>query len=166
VNARARAHGRAAHAVLSWLHSRGRQVPAVSLHRPPEHSQEPEPNGREAIETAIALVLAGVVGEMLHLGANGRHLAADRDDVKRALALAARLGEGDPVDHIEPIFDDLCATLRFPRIQHAVAKLAGELLRAPGGEMGADDVQRAIVLAMGETPEGEHVAHPRTIWIR
>jgi hypothetical protein len=51
-----------------------------------------------------------VVGEMLHLGEDGRHLAADRDDVKRALALAARLGDGDPVDHLEPIFDDLCAT--------------------------------------------------------
>jgi hypothetical protein len=28
-------------------------------------------------------------------GADGRHLATDRDDVKRALAMAARLGDGD-----------------------------------------------------------------------
>jgi hypothetical protein len=27
---------------------------------------------------------------MLHLGADGRHLAADRDDVQRAIALALR----------------------------------------------------------------------------
>jgi hypothetical protein len=114
MNQRTRAHGKSAHAVLRWLHSRGRGVPALSLHRPPDHAPEPEPRGREAIETAIALVLGCVVGEMLHLGADGRHLAADRDDVQRALALAARLGDGDPVDHLEPIFDDLCATLRFP----------------------------------------------------
>jgi hypothetical protein len=140
----------------------------VSLHRPPDHSQEPEPNGREAIERAIALVLAGVVGEMLHLNADGRHLAVDREDVKRALAMAARLGDGDPVDHLEPIFDDLCATLTSPRIRHTVTKLAKALLRTPGGEMGTDDVLRTIVLAMAETPadDADGPGHPRTIYVR
>jgi hypothetical protein len=158
MNQRTRAHGRAAHATLAWLHSHGRDVPDVSLHRPPDHSQEPEPDGREAIERAVGLVLAGVVGEMLHLGADGRHLA-----------LVAKLGDGDhPVDALEPIFDDLCATLTSPRIGHAVAKLASELVRAPGGEMGADDVRRVIVLGMAETPAGgdDQPAHPRTIWVR
>jgi hypothetical protein len=168
LNQRARAHGLAAGAVLSWLHSRGRQVPAVSLHRTPDHSQEPEPNGPEAIEDAIRLVLGSVVAEMLHLGADGRHLAVDRDDVKRALALAGRLGDGDPVDHLEPVFDDLVATLASPKVRHTVAKLAGELVRAPGGELGADDVRRAIVLGMAETPADgdDQPAHPRTIWVR
>jgi hypothetical protein len=34
--------------------------------------------------------------------------------------------------------------------------------------MGADDVLRAIVVAMGETPAGgvDQRAHPWTIWIR
>jgi hypothetical protein len=142
VNPRARAHGLAASATLAWLHSRGRQVPNVSLHQRPDHAQESEPNGREAIERAVALVLASVVAEMLHLGADGRHLAADRSDVQRALALAGRLGDGDPVDHLEPIFDDLCATLHSPKVRHTVAKLAGALLRAQGGELSANDVQR------------------------
>jgi hypothetical protein len=133
-------------------------VPPVSLHRPPEHAPEPEPRGRESIETAIALVLAGVVAEMLHLGANGRHLAVDRNDVQRALALAAKLGDGDPVDHLEPIFDDLCATLTSPRVKHTIA----------AGEMAADQVVEKIVLGMSETPAdgADQPTHPRTIWIR
>jgi hypothetical protein len=166
MNAKTISHGRASHAVLSWLH--GREVPRIALGQPVDHAPEPEPHGREAIETAIALVLAGVVGEMLHLGADGRHLAGDRADVQRAIALAARLGDGDPVDHLEPIFDDLCATLASPRIRHAVAKLAGELIRAPSGETAADLVLEAIVVAMGEAPAGgaDQPAHPRTIYVR
>ena len=105
---------------------------------------------------AIGLVLGSGVAEMLHLGADGRHLAADREDVQSSVALAARLGDGDPVDSLEPVFDDLCATLTSPRIRHAVTALASALIRVPGGEMGADDVLRAIVLAMGETPAGEN----------
>jgi hypothetical protein len=105
---------------------------------------------------------------MLHLGADGRHLAADREDVQRGGALAAWLGDGDPVDHLEPIFDDLVATLTSPKVRHSIAALASELLRAPSGELGAEDVLRSIVLAMGETPaDGAYgPAHPRTIWIR
>jgi hypothetical protein len=142
-------------------------VPAVSPHRPVDLDHEPA-SGREAIEVAIGLVLASVVGEMLHLGADGRHLAADREDVQRGGALAARLGDGDPVDHLEPIFDDLVATLTSPKVRHSIAALASELLRAPSGELGAEDVLRSIVLAMGETPaDGAYgPPHPRTIWIR
>jgi hypothetical protein len=138
----------------------------LTLHRPVDLGDEPA-SGREAIEVAIGLVLGSVVAEMLHLGADGRHLAADREDVQRGVALAARLGDGDPVDSLEPVFDDLCATLTSPRIRHAVTALASALIRAPGGEMGADDVLPAIVLAMGETPAGENQpAHPRTIYVR
>jgi len=118
---------------LRWLH--GQEVPRIALHQPVDHGAGDEPQGQEAIETEIRLVLACVVGEMLHLGADGRHLAADRDDVKRALAMAARLGDGDTVDALEPIFDDVCATLTSPRIRHAVTTLAGALIKAPAGEM-------------------------------
>jgi hypothetical protein len=105
---------------------------------------------------------------MLHLGANGRHLAVDRNDVQRALALAAKLGDGDPVDHLEPIFDDLCATLTSPRVKHTIAALASVLIRAPAGEMAADHVVEKIVLGMSETPAdgADQPTHPRTIWIR
>jgi hypothetical protein len=94
-------------------------------------------------------------------------LAADRDDVQRALSLAGGLGAGDPVDHLEPVFDDLVATLTSPRIRHAVARLAGELIRAPGGEMSGDDVLRAVVVGMGERPaDDDQPAHPRKMWVR
>jgi hypothetical protein len=49
-------------------------------------------------------------------------------------------------------------------VHHTVTKLAGELTRAPAGEMGADEVLRAVVLAMGETPaDGDGPGHLRTI---
>ena len=166
MNARATAHGQAARATLTWLH--GREIQRITLGQPVDHGAKHEPQGREAIETEIRMVIACVVGEMLHLGADGRHLAGDRDDVKRAIALAGRLGDDDPVDYLETIFDDLVACLRSPKIRHAVAKLAGALVRAPGGELEADDVLRTIVLAMGETPEhgADQPTHPRTISIR
>jgi hypothetical protein len=166
MNQRTRAHGRAGDATLRWLH--GREVPDVSLHRPVDHAQEPEPNGREAIETAIALVLASVVAEMLHLGADGRHLAIDREDVQRALAMAARLGDGDPVDHLEPVFDDLCATLTSSRVKQTIAALANALLKAPAGEMAADHVLETIILGMAAAlPDGaDQPAHPRKIFVR
>jgi hypothetical protein len=83
--------------------------------------------------------------------------------------MAARLGEGDPVDHLEPVFDDLCATLHSPKpnVRHTVAKLAGALSRAQGGELAANDVQREIVLAMGEAPTdgADQPTHPRRIYV-
>jgi hypothetical protein len=167
MNAPARAHGLASQATLAWLHSRG-NAPAISLHRPPDHAHESDPRGRDAIENTIGLVLACVVGEMLHLGADGRHLAADRDDVRRALALATQLGDGDPVAHLEPIFDDSCATLTSPKVRNTVTKLAGALVRAPGGTMSADDVLERIILGMAaELPiDADQTAHPRRIFVR
>jgi hypothetical protein len=146
----------------------GRGAAAMSLHRPPDQAQEPEPHGREAIENAIGLVLGCVVGEMLHLGADGRHLAADRDDVQRALSLAGRLGNGDPVDHLEPIFDDLVATLTSPRIRHSIATLAQAILRAPGGTMSADDVLERIILAMADKlpVDADQTPPSRKIFVR
>jgi hypothetical protein len=52
--------------------------------------------------------------------------------------------------------------------QIAVAKLANELVRAPGGELAAGDVLERIVVAMSEPPAtgADQPAHPRTIWVR
>jgi hypothetical protein len=166
MNARAIAHGRAARATLAWLH--GREVPAITLGQPVDYGAEHEPQVQEAIETEISVVPACAVGEMLHLGADGRHLGVDRDAVRRALALAARLGDGDPVDYLETIFDDLVACLRSPKIRHAVAALASALIRAPGGEMAATDVAERTILAMSAPlpPVDDQMEHPRKIWVR
>jgi len=164
MNARALAHGRSAYAVLRWLHSRGR-APALSLHRPVDLDDEPA-SSRDQGEERIRLALSAPAGEMIHLGAPTTHIAADRPEVEHALRHAGRM-PGDPIDHLERCLDDTLATLTSPKVRHAVTRLAGELVRAPGGEMGADEVLRSIVLAMGETPEeDDRPAHPRTIWIR
>jgi hypothetical protein len=166
MNPKALAHGHGAHAVLSWLHSRGRDVPAISLHRLVDLGDEPT-SGPDAIEERIRMALAAPAAEMIALGATTTHIAADRPEVQAALRQASGL-PGDPVDHLERCLDDLLACLHSPRVRHTVAKLASDLLRAPGGELGADDVLRSIVLAMGETPAGgdSGPGHPRTIWIR
>jgi hypothetical protein len=70
MNARAIAHGRAAHSVLRWLHSRGRDVPAVSLHQPVKLDDEPAPRNRDQIEDHIRLALAVPAAEMIHLRRN------------------------------------------------------------------------------------------------
>lgn len=162
---RALSAGRAAHATLAYL--TGRDVPPLSLRQPIDHGADMAPKSREATEDAIRLLLACAVGEMLHLGADGRHLA-DREDVQRALALAGRLGGGDPVDHLEPIYEDLLACLKSPKVKHAVKALAAALLRSPRGEMAAEDALRTIILALAETPAdaAEQEAHPRRIYVR
>jgi hypothetical protein len=165
MNDKTRASGRAAHSILSYLNNR--PVPAVSVRQPIAYSTA-EPQGSEALEAEISIVLACVTAEMLHLGADSRHLAPDRVDVKRALALAGELGDGDPVDHLEPIFDDLLACLKSPKVKHAIQALAGALLRSPRGEMAADDAVRAIILALAERPAdaADQQAHPRRIYVR
>jgi hypothetical protein len=122
-------------------------------------------SGRDQVEERIRLALSVPAAEMIHLAAATTHIAADRPEVQHALRHASRL-PGDPVDHLERCLDDLLATLHSPKVRHAVAKLAGELVRAPGGEMGADDVLRSIVVAMGETPADDHPGHPRRIYVR
>jgi hypothetical protein len=165
MNARAIAHGRAAHATLSWLH--GRDVPAVSLHRPVDLGAARASTDRDQAEERIRLALSVPAGEMIALGAPTTHIAADRPEVQYALRHAGRL-PGDPVERLERCLDDTLATLHSPKVRHTVAKLASELVRAPGGELGADDVLRSIVLAMSETPAdgADQQAHPRTVWIR
>jgi hypothetical protein len=165
MNQRTRAHGRASHAVLSWLHSRGRDVPDISLHRPVDLGDEPA-SGRDAIEDHIRLAISVPAGEMIHLGAPTTHIAADRPEVQHALRHAGRL-PGDAVDRLERCLDDTLACLHSPKVRHTIAALAGELLRAPGGEMGADDVRQAIVVAMADAHGADDCpGHPRTIYVR
>jgi hypothetical protein len=166
MNQRTRARGRASHAVLSWLHSRGRDVPDISLHRPVDLGDEPA-SGRDAIEDHIRLAISVPAGEMIHLGAPTTHIAADRPEVQHALRHAGRL-PGDAVDRLERSLDDLLACLHSPKVRHAVSRLAGELVRAPGGEMAAEDALQTIVLAMAETLADSvyQPAHPRTIYVR
>jgi hypothetical protein len=165
MNAKTVAHGRAAHATLRWLH--GRDVPAVSLHRLVELDHEPASTDRDQIEERIRLSISVPAGEMIALGAPTTHIAADRPEVQAALRHARRL-PGDPVDRLERCLDDTLATLHSPKVRHTVTKLAGELVRAPGGELGADDVLRTIVVAMAERPAGgvDQPMHPRTIYVR
>jgi hypothetical protein len=104
-------------------------------------------------------------GKRIAPGAPTTHIAADRPEVQHALRHASRL-PGDPVDTLERCLDDTLACLHSPKVRHAVTRLAREL-RAPAGELGADDVLRSIVVAMAETPAGDdQPMHPRTIWIR
>ena len=63
MNDRARAHGRAAHAVVRWLH--GRPMVNVSLGRPLDHGEDSVPRSRDAIEETIRRRLSGAVGEMV-----------------------------------------------------------------------------------------------------
>lgn len=122
-----RAHGRAAHAVLSWLH--GRPVKGLSLGDAPAHFGMREPKTSDQTEEASRLLLSVPVGEMLHVGGSpDQHVTADRAEVQKALSLAARLGPGDPVDHLEPIYQSVIDTLTSPRIWRGVQALAGGLL--------------------------------------
>jgi hypothetical protein len=44
--------------------------------------------------------------------------------------------------------------------------LAGALIKAPAGEIAAADVLEPIIIAMAETPAGDHPGHPRRAHIR
>jgi hypothetical protein len=140
-------------------------VPAVSLHRPVDLEDKPA-SSRDQGEERIRLALSVPAGEMIHLGAPTTHIATDRPEVQHALRHAGRL-PGDPVDRLERCLDDTLACLHSPKVRHTVTKLASELVRAPGGEMPAEDALRSIVLAMGETPEADdRPMHPRKIFVR
>jgi hypothetical protein len=147
---------------VRWLH--GRSVSDTSISREIDHGAEPVPRDREEVEAHIRMALAPAVGEMIHLGADARHLSADRPDVKRALELARKLGDGDPVDRLEPVFHDLHATLASPRIRHAVRAIAGVLTRTPGGTMDAERVKAVIVEAVRDpNMRGDISMPPRMI---
>jgi hypothetical protein len=142
-------------------------VPAVALDHPINHDAAPQPNGSAAIEEAIRTALSVPAGEMIHLGAPTTHLAADRPEVQTALSHAGRL-PGDPVDTLKRCLDDLLTCLHARRVRQAVATLAGALLRAPHGEMSANDVLKRIVTAMADTSAGsdDRPGYPRRLHIR
>jgi hypothetical protein len=151
MNDRVRAHGRAAHATLAWLH--GRRPKEVSMFAAPTHFGIPEPRTPEHLEEAIKSLLSIPTGEMLHLGGEAcHHIVADRGEVRRALELSRRLDPAEPVDAMEPIFDDLCATLGSPRIWHGVIRLANALSkhRIMLGDHVADVLRGATMHGSGQ----------------
>jgi hypothetical protein len=162
---RAKAHGRASHAVVRWLH--GRRVGAVSLHRPLDDDDAREPTTSDQIEEAVRCGMADAVGAMLHVGGKpADHLTTDRPDMQRALYMAGALPGDDPVDHLERLLGDLCATLHSPKIKRAIAALAGALLSPPHSLSAAAvstilDRSFRAPLAPGEAGE----AYPRTMHI-
>src|SRR5260221_13795357 len=110
MNDRARAHGRAAHAVVRWLH--GRPMVNVSLGRPLDHGEDSVPRSRDAIEETIRRRLSGAVGEMVHVAGDPvDHIRGDRPEVQESLRLARMLPGTDPVDHLESCLEDLLACL-------------------------------------------------------
>ncbi len=163
---RAEAHGRAAHAVMRYLH--GHQAVPVRLHQPVDRATEPAPKNRDQIEERIRLLLSVPAAEMLHLGAETTYLAAERPEIKAALAMARQLGGDEPVDHLERCLDDTLASLKSPRIRHAIGALGAALMRAPRGEMGAAEAQRTIRAALRDrrAVDFDRPGHPRTIYVR
>jgi hypothetical protein len=146
---RAKAAGHASYSVTRWLH--GRSVPALSIWREIDHGAEAAPKTRGDVEAQIRMALAPAVGRMLAAGGSPEHhVTRDDPGVRRALELAGSLGDGDPVDHLEPHFHDVRATLSSPRVAHAVRGLAGALMRAPGGTMDGARAGRVITDAVRE----------------
>ena len=146
MNDRTKAHGIAAYGTMAWL--RGHRPKQLSMFHAPTHHGVPEPKTREHFEDAIKSLLSLPTGEMLHLGGEARHhIVADRDEVRRALELAGRLGPGDPVDHLERVYDDLHATLASPKIWHCTTRLADTLLkeRLLSGERCASVLKAAMI---------------------
>lgn len=146
MNDRTKAHGLAAYATIGWLH--GWRPKRISMLSPPTHFGAPEPKTRQQTEEAIKLLLSVPTGEMLHLGGEDRdHIVHDRAEVRRALELAKRLGPGDPVDHLERVYDDLHATLVSPKIWHCTTRLAETLVkeRLLSGERCASVLKAAMV---------------------
>jgi hypothetical protein len=161
MNDRARAHGRASHAVLSWLH--GRPVRGLSPRRPIDHGADPAPRDREGLEEAIRLALAGAAGEMIHLGVDTAHFQHDTPGVAEALGLARKLPGRDPVDTLEEQLDAVEATLRSPRVWHAVQRLAAALSERSSldGATAAGVIKSALLNGAGAEIE----PHPRAIHI-
>jgi hypothetical protein len=102
---------------------------------------------------------------MIHLGAMTTHIALrSAGGAARFAARRPATGRSGRPPRAVPGRHPRC--LHSPKVRHTVAKLTGELTRAPGGELAAQDMLRAIVLAMGETPVGDYPGHHRTIHIR
>jgi hypothetical protein len=129
---RARAHGAAAHAVLTWLN--GREVEPVTMRAPSSDDNAGiadaslAPRNEAELREAIRIALAAPAGEMIHLGRDTGHIDLANHHVERAALLACRLGgAGDPIDELEHELDDVLATLQSPRVWHGVRRLAAAL---------------------------------------
>jgi len=150
------AHGRSAHAMLSFLN--GRRVKEMSMLAPPVHFGMETPRTKEQIEESIKLLLSVPMGEMLYAGGTPEsHVVLDRPEVQKALSHAARLGPGDKIDHLERLYGELHDTLTSPKIWAGVCALATALLRhrSMGGERVAQVVKGSL---MSGAPKGQ--VHP------
>jgi hypothetical protein len=162
-NDRTVAHGRSAHATLAWLH--GRRVKSVSMNDAPQHFGVPDPKEREHVEEACRLLLSVPLGEQLAAGGSAaEHITADRPEVRRALELCRRLGPGHPVDHLEPIYENLHATLASPKVWAGISALASALLkyRTMSGERVGAVLHGAM---MHGAPKGQVHALTRRIYV-
>jgi hypothetical protein len=151
------AHGRSAHALVSYLN--GRRVKALSMIDAPQHFGVPQPRTKEEAAEAIKLLLAPCVGEMLYAGGRPEsHIALDRPEVRKALDIAGKLGPGDRVDHLENAYSELSDTLTSPRLWAGVCALASALLRhrSMGGERVAQVLKGSL---MSGQPKG--AVHPQ-----
>jgi len=149
------AHGRSAHAMLSYLN--GRRVKELSMSSSPSHYGVPVPRTKEDADEAIKLLLASCVGEMLYAGGTPEsHLALDRPEIQKALGIAGKLS-GDKVDHLERAYTELHDTLTSPRLWASTCSLATALLRhrSMGGERVAQVIKGSL---MSGTPKGQ--VHP------
>jgi len=149
------AHGRSAHALLSYLN--GRRVKELSMSAPPSHFGVSQPRTKEDAEAAIRLLLAPCVGEMLYSGGTPEsHLTLDRPEIQKALEIGGKLS-GDKVDHLERAFGELHDTFTSPRLWASTCALATALLRhrSMGGERVAQVIKGSL---MSGTPKGQ--VHP------
>jgi hypothetical protein len=162
MSTRALAHGKAAREVLAWLH--GRKVRAISM-RAEGAGAEPEPRTDEEIREHIRCHLAAPAARMIHEGGTPEtHVDLADPDVERAALLACRLpGAGDPVGHMERELDDVLATLKSPRVWHAVRQLAAALSERSSldGATAAGVIKSALLNGAGAEIE----PHPRAIHI-
>jgi hypothetical protein len=160
MSTRAVAHGKAAREVLGWLHRR--KVRATSMHAESAPGAEPEPRTDEEIREHIRLRLAAPAARMIHEGGTPEtHVHLADPDVEHAVRLAARLPGNDPVDHLERDLDSVLATLRSPRVWHAVRRLAVALSehRALDGATAAAMIKGAMLSGAGAKVE----PRPRTV---
>jgi hypothetical protein len=135
-------------------------VKSLSLNDAPQHFGVPDPKEREQVEEACRLLLSVPLGEQLAAGGSAEeHIRTDRPEVRRALDLCRRFGPGHPVDHLEPIYENLHATLASPKVWAGVCALASALLkyRTMSGERVASVLRSSMLLA---SPKGQ--VHPVT----
>jgi hypothetical protein len=160
MSTRAVAHGKAAREVFAWLHRR--KVMPISMHAEIGHDAVPEPRTEAEIHERIRFHLAAPAARMIHEGGTPEtHVDLADPSVEYAALLAGRLPGNDPVDHLEREMDNVIASLRSPRIWHAVKRLAAVLIDRRS--LDANSVAAVIKSAMLSGAGAKVEPHPRRI---